>query len=179
MNDLETFSSHQVGRVTRAVSMSEELVSNAYKMSASQWLRRKYDVKTLSELAPHEIVHGPFAQIIRYEGQKKDSLLGSSAYDFYKICLQDHAILRTVCGMQDIRLFPFMLYILIHELIHIVRFSTFIQQFDAESDEMMNEERRVHQKTHDILRNIQVPDLPAVLNFFEKWRMPLDGLKDS
>jgi len=45
--------------------MAEELVSEYYKMSASQRLRPKYDVKTLVDLDPAEIVHGPFAQIIR------------------------------------------------------------------------------------------------------------------
>ena len=44
--------------------MAEELVSNNYKMSASQWLGRRYDVKTLAELKPEEIIDGPFAEFL-------------------------------------------------------------------------------------------------------------------
>jgi hypothetical protein len=92
IQNLKPFSPHQIKVINKTVAMAEELVSNHYKMSASQWLRPKYDVKTLVDLAPAEIVHGPFAQIVRYEGHRKDTALGSAVFDYYKICLQDHAI---------------------------------------------------------------------------------------
>jgi hypothetical protein len=50
--------------------------------------------KTLADLSPSEIVHGPFAQVIRYQGRINDKPLESSAYDFLQICLQDHFILK-------------------------------------------------------------------------------------
>jgi hypothetical protein len=179
MENLERFTPAHIGIVDHAVALSEELVSNAYKMSTSQWLRRKYDVKTLAELTPDEVVDGPFAQLIRYEGQRNDMSLGSSTYDFYKICLQDHSILALLKQQPDITLEPFALYIVIHELVHIVRFSMFLQNFDASSGEMMVEEKRVHRKTHHILRNVRVRGLMAVLDFFDKWREPFEGLRDS
>ncbi len=156
--------------------MAEELVSNHYKMSANQWLRRRYDFKTLADLAPEEIVSGPFAQVIRYEGKKNDHSLGSSSYDFYKICLQDHEILAALVNSNDLKLFPFALYITTHELIHIVRFSKFLCNFVASSDEKIVEEARVHEKTRTILSSISIPDLAGVLKFYEKWRTPLDKL---
>ena len=125
MNKLEKFNPDDIVIVNNAVAMAEELVSNFYKMSQREWLNNRYDVKTMKDLDPGEIVHGPFAQIIRYEGKKKDTFLGSSAYDFYKICLQDDSILSELKRSDDIELFPFILYIIIHELIHIVRFSKF------------------------------------------------------
>jgi hypothetical protein len=64
-----TFKKDELTIVNNAVAMAEELVSNHYKMSASQWLRPKYDVETLTNLTEEEIVDGPFAQIIRYEGK--------------------------------------------------------------------------------------------------------------
>ena len=87
------FRSDQIMHINDAVAMAEELVSNHYKLSAAQWLRRKYDVKTAGDLSAAEIINGPFAQVIRYEGRKTDADLKSDAFDFYKICLQDHAIL--------------------------------------------------------------------------------------
>jgi hypothetical protein len=159
--------------------MAEELVSNFYKMSASQWLGPRYDVKTLAELNPGEILDGPFAQIIRYKGRPKNTTLGSSTYDFYKICLQDHTILSTVDISSNINLQPFALYIITHELIHIVRFSKFLQNFDASPSERMAEEKRVHQRTHEILKPIRVEGLYNVLAFYNDWRVPYEGLKNT
>ena len=178
MKKLETFTPGHIEIVNNAVAMSEELVSNEYKMSTNQWLRRKYDVKTLVDLTAGEIVDGPFAQLIRYEGQRNDSSLGSASYDFYKICLQDHSILPTLTKWPDIELMPFTMYIVIHELIHIVRFSMFLQNFDASKKEMIEEEKRVHEKTHEILINVRDTGLDPVFNYFDKWRAPLDEYRD-
>ena len=178
MNQPDAFNTEQIATINTAIEMAEDLVSNYYKMSASQWLRPKYDIKTLIELSPDEIVSGPFAQIIRYKGQRDNTSLGSSTYDFYKICLQDHSIIGVLKQAQDIQLFPFSLYIVAHELIHIVRFSKFLQQFDASAEEKMIEESRVHQLTHDILNTVRIPDLAAVMTFYKKWRKAFDGHKD-
>lgn len=179
MKNLETFNSEQLETVNNAVGMAEELVSNYYKMSASQWLRRRFDIKTLTDLDPEEVVHGPFAQIVRYEGRHRAHSLGSSTYDLYKICLQDHAILTTLNQQTDLQLFPFVLYIVTHELIHIVRFSKFLQYFDAPHEERMAEEKRVHARTHEILKPLQLRGVSVVLMFYNEWRIPYDDMKGS
>jgi hypothetical protein len=179
MEQLQKFNTQEIKIVNNAVAMSEELVSNFYKMSEGQWLRRRYDVKTLVDLSPDEIVSGPFAQVIRYEGHQKDMSLGSLAYDFYKICLQDHSILAVLNDSRGMKLFPFIIYIVTHELIHIVRFSKFLQNFVASPVEKMAEEKRVHENTHEILRALQISGMPEVLQFYNKWRKPIDGLRDQ
>lgn len=177
MKNRDCFGSNQLKIVNNAVAMAEELVSNNYKMSASQWLGPRYDVKTLAELKPEEIIDGPFAQIIRYRGQRKNTSLGSATYDFYKICLQDHTIRSTLEKTREIELFPFSLYIIVHELIHIVRFSKFLQSFEASAEERMAEEKRVHQRTHDILQPVQISGLNNVLEFYNDWRVPYEDLR--
>lgn len=178
MEKLKKFNANQIGIINNCVSMAEELVSNFYKMSASQWSAAcAYDIKTLIDLSYEEIVHGPFAQVVRYKGWRKDSTLGSSTYDFYKICLQDHAILSAIKDLPDIKLFPFILYIVVHELIHILRFSKFLQNFEASHEEMMAEEAHVHKITHDILKSVNVFGMENVLKFYEKWRKPIDDLR--
>jgi len=178
MDALTRFNSEEIQAVTDSTAMAEELVSNHYKMSASQWLHPMYDVKTLTDLEPREIVHGPFAQIIRYEGKKQDTILGSSTYDFYKICIQDHTILSTIHETPEISLLPFTLYIITHELVHIVRFGKFLQNFTATQQETMIEEKRVHDTTHNILKNVQISGISAVFRFYEKWRRPIEELQD-
>jgi hypothetical protein len=72
MQTKTTFNPQQLSIITHAAGMAEELVSNHFKMSARQWLRPQYDVKTLADLDPTEVVDGPFAQIIRYGPAKRE-----------------------------------------------------------------------------------------------------------
>jgi hypothetical protein len=179
MNDVQTrqtFTPEQVQILNQAVTMAEELVSNYFKMSASQWLHPKYDVKTLADLLSAEIVNGPFAQIIRYEGQRKGSTLGSEVYDYYKICLQDHAILNALHNTPDLALLPFCLYIVTHELVHIVRFSKFLQNFDASPNEKLAEEHRVHELTHLILSTVRLTGIERAIDYYHRWHAPLEKL---
>jgi len=172
------FTAQQLEIVNEAAQMAEELVSNHYKMSTHQWLQRRYDIRTLADLSEAEIVSGPFAQIVRYEGIHRDQSLGSAVYDLYKICLMDHAILQTLVEKPHLQLLPFMLYIITHELIHVVRFSNFQQYFNAPAEERSAEEQRVHAKTHEILQPIRIDGMGTVLEFYGEWRIPYDGYGD-
>lgn len=174
MKHLEKFSRDQIVVVNDSVQMAEELVCNFFKMSANQWLRHRYDVETLVGLEDQEIVTGPFAQIIRYIGQRKDASLGSTSYDLYKICLQDHSILSALKQSDNLLLFPFTLYIVVHELIHIVRFSKYLVNFEASHEEKIKEESQVHETTHDILEEINLGGMKKVLEFYKNWRIPID-----
>jgi len=174
---MEKFTQDQINIVNDAVAMAEEIVCNFYKMSVNQWLRHRYDVKTLIDLDRTEIIHGPVAQIIRYKGRRKDTMLGSSTYDFYKICIQDHAIISALKGSAGLNLFPFALYIITHELVHIVRFAKFLTGFDASPDEKLKEETRVHEKTHEILNPLGVTGMASAFAFYKNWRNPLEDLR--
>jgi len=179
MNRLLKFDPDHLATISTSVAMAEELVSNHYKFSATQWLRLNYDIKTLTDLQTDEIVHGPFAQIIRYVGQRKNHTLGSSTYDFYKICIQDHRILSVTEHSSKIQLLPFSLYIITHELVHIVRFSQFLQNFNASPDEKLSEETRVHEKTREILQAIHIQGLSEILEFYCQWCTEFDGFKNT
>lgn len=167
---MEQFNSEQLKRVNESAALAEELVSNFYKLSDSQWLHMRYDVKTLAQLAPEEIVESHFAQVVRYQGRRKGRSLGSFSYDFYRICMQDHIILFFLKKFPQIQLFPFLLYILTHELIHIVRFARFLQNFDASPQEKQAEEHRVHCRTHAILSPLKMEGMAAVLDYYKPWR---------
>ena len=178
MQGLQRFQEGELNIVNEAVSIAEEMTSNAYKMSSAEWRGRRYDIKTLADLTPDEIVHGPFAQIIRYMGRKTETSLSSSEYDFYKICLKDHAILSTLNRIQALDLLAFTLYIVTHELIHVIRFAKFLQAFDASATEKMIEEARVHEKTQAVLGPAQISGMETVFDFYKGWQGPLDDLRD-
>lgn len=170
MNQIKYFSSDEIRIVNDSVGVAEELVSNEYKLSDSQLLRLNYDVKTLIDLTDDEIVDDHFAQILRYTEKKKNNLLDASINDFYKICLQDHSIINVLKQYNELDLFAFMIYIVCHELIHVIRFCHFLQHFDAPLNEKNDEERRVHAKTNDILFKVNIDNLKPVLKFYENWR---------
>lgn len=175
---VQCFDQSELSLVNEAVTIAEELTSNAFKMSFAEWRQRRYDVRTLVDLSPQEIVDGPFAQIIRYTGRRMDTSLGSSKYDFYKICIQDHNILAALKGLPDLRLFPFSLYIVCHELIHVIRFSKFLQAFETSAEQKLEEEARVHDKTRSILERAAVKGMGPVLAFYKAWEGPLDQVID-
>lgn len=179
MTTSNRFSKTQLSDVVRAAALAEELVSDHYKLSASQWLRKRYDIKTALDLKPEEIVEGPFAQVIRYEGRPGDVSLTSTAFDFYMICLQDPAILSTISTCPRLALFPFTLYILTHELIHIVRFSRFLQNFQASHAERLTEEARVHRITRDILEPTRLRGLSEVFKYYSEWQKPFEHLRQT
>ncbi|MFZ7128156.1 MAG: hypothetical protein ACOWWM_18535 [Desulfobacterales bacterium] len=171
------FSDDQIAEVVRAAALAEELVSEFYKMSASQWLRRRYDIKTASGLEPDEMVEGPYAQVIRYQGRPREASPMPMTFDFYAVCLQDPAILSTIEEQKGMKLFPFVLYIIAHELIHIVRFSRFLQNFEATEPERIKEEARVHRITREILEPLGIDGMKTVLDYYGEWHKPFENLK--
>ena len=166
----QTFDSPQLSIVDEAVQMAEELTSNHFKISFRQWRRSHYDIKTLIDLQESEIEDNAFAQIVRYVGQPIDSDLGSSRFDFYKVCLQDHVILKALQREKSTPFLPLVVYILTHELIHIVRFNRFEQKFYAFQKEKEKEEIRVHAITYEILKGLRYRGMNSVLDSFSKSR---------
>jgi hypothetical protein len=96
--------------------------------------------------------------------------------DVYLICLQDHAILKALEAQPELDLFALVLYVMVHELIHIERFSRFKQNFQATPEETRSEEARVHRLTRDIVQTLPVAGMDAVLDFFAHWHGPIDAL---
>jgi hypothetical protein len=71
-----------------------------------------------------------------------------------------------------------MLYILVHELIHIVRFSRFLHNFEASDIERIDEETRVHGITREILAPTRLPGLKDVYDYYSAWKKPFEDLKN-
>ncbi len=189
------FCDSQLKVMDEAVLIAEELVSNYYKMSSAQWLRSRYEIKTLKDLNADEIVDGPFAQVLGYQVRTTKNFPGSRVIDYYKVCFQDQAILtlpalnvsdltlpalngseNTCANEHDCKEYlsflPFLIYITVHELVHIVRFATFKQIYSVASEVAcaMEEERKVHRICWDILKETPITGMDNVLLFHAKWR---------
>ncbi|MGA2227270.1 MAG: hypothetical protein ACLQBD_10570 [Syntrophobacteraceae bacterium] len=164
------FEAQEIGILAQAISVSEELISDSYKISTSEWKRYRYDIQSLKDLGEEEVTDIAFAQIRRYLRRPGDRTRGSEPGDFFKICIQDHVIRRAVERDRQIGLFPLTAYIVIHELIHVVRFAKFLQRFDSTVAEQDAEETRVHVLTYDLLQKTRIQGLPEVLAAFKDCR---------
>jgi hypothetical protein len=150
-----------------AVGIAEEVTSDFFKLSPSHWRRARYDILTLEALRAEEISPHALALVAKYNGRPRDRLLSSAAFDFYRVCLQDHNILKTLELRADLSLFPLLLYIITHELVHIVRFSQFLALFETPGEQKPAEERRVHGLTRKILAPLRVRELPPVIRYYD------------
>ena len=138
-----------------------------------------YDIQGLKDLHGEEITDIAFAQIRRYLRRPGERMRGSEPGDFFKICIQDHVIRKAVERDPHIGLFPLTTYVIIHELIHVVRFAKFVQRFDSTPAEQEIEERRVHELTFSLLQKARVSGLPEVLAAFRDCRMMENFLAPS
>jgi len=166
-----SFSHQEMVTLAEALRIAEEVTSDYYKFSSGQWRRRPYDVKTKVEWGGLSCGDPVFA--VLNKGVQRDEILWprAKARDYYFILLEDDKILSAVARDDKVGLLPLMLYVFTHELIHIVRFSSFIQRYDVTAELREEEERRVHQITYEVLRKIPMKSLCYVLDSYKDHRM--------
>jgi hypothetical protein len=167
MEQADYFLQHQKELLKEATVIAEEVTSDFFKLSVSHWRRARYDILTLEALQAEEISPHALALVAKYDGRHQDRLLQSAVFDFYRVCLQDHNILKTLKQCSELSLFPLLLYIVTHELVHIVRFSQFLALFETPEEQKHEEEGRVHRLTQKILAPLSVRDLPPVIQYYD------------
>jgi len=163
------FNPAQLPLTNKAFSDAEKLVSRHFRLSENQLRQNKYDVKTLAYLDQHEVKDGAFAHLCKYTFERPVSSLQEEkeGFDFYRVCLQDNIILDAVDRANSfIKLGPLMLYIAVHELIHVLRFGNGHIDFDASIEEKEQEEKVVHDLTRNALQPAGNHDLTIVLDCF-------------
>lgn len=162
------FDDHHRELLCEAQVIAEEMTSDFFKLNHSHWRRSRYDILTLEALRAEEVSSHALALLARYQGLPPDRLLPSAAFDFYRICLQDHNILKALASEQGLAPLPLFSYILTHELVHVVRFSRFQARFEATWPERLAEEALVHQLTQTILAPLNFLELAPVYDYYEK-----------
>jgi len=163
------FNALQVPLAKNAFNDAEKLVVNQFRLSEQDFKKTKYEVKTLAYLNEQEIKEGTFAHLCKYSYEKKAIYDDSrkDRFDFYRICLQDNNILDAVRRANPfIKLSTLMLYIAVHELIHVLRFGNNEIDFYADNEEKEEEEVVVHNLTRAALQPVKGNDLEIVLDCF-------------
>ena len=173
---LKYFNNRQLGILGDALDIAEDMTSNYFKLSVSQWKQHPFDVKTLSNSFGEDIKDNAFALLKKYMTVNKVEI--EPLYkrrEYYIICLQDHQILQALQRDRDLKLLPLLAYILTHELVHIVRFCKFQVRFETQKENSRTkEEKIVYQTTYEILRELSLPNLPYILGSYSPDRMNVD-----
>jgi hypothetical protein len=87
----------------------------------------------------------------------------------YQITLMDPTILRIVKeGKSKIELFPLLIYILVHELVHVMRFSRHHVLVSEALPLRDVEEERVDQLSRELLQGKPIQGIEEVLIYFSK-----------
>jgi len=165
--------------VSEALDIAEDATINFFKFSSAQWNRYRYEVKTVSSCGCEDAPEWAFAVLHKGFSEGDESFAPSSRRDYYFICLQDHRILEAVFRDRYLELLPLLVYVFTHELVHIVRFSSFLQRFIVKPESREKEERVVHDTTHRILDKLTVPALGYVLNSYRDHRICADSTQES
>ena len=168
---LKSFSRDDLILVSDALDIAEDVTGNFFKLSLGQWKRHRYDVRTLSSLKKEEIRSNVFALLNKGTRAIGEFESKTRKSDFYCICLQDHLILNALKRDEDLRLLSLLVYVFTHELVHIVRFCNFQKRYDATGIEREKEEKIVHTRTYEILKNLAVLKLDYILDSYKCHRM--------
>ena len=160
-------SSLQMSKIKGVFGQAERIAGRYFHLTEAQIKAQRYDVKTLAHLEAHEVDDRAFAQLCKYSIRKEEPAEQARSYDLYRVCLQDNRILNAVERAHSfIRLESLMLYIAVHELVHVIRFGSGQADFDAPQAERLQEEEKVNKITRSALHPVTDRDMGLVLDCF-------------
>jgi hypothetical protein len=149
--------------VGEALETSENLAERFFRVDLEDYDRFPFDLQTLAQLRGPEKTGRALAQVCKYEYKKESLFQTVRKKSFYRICLQDNKILETARGDTASILKPLLLYVVAHELIHVIRFSIEPRKFHLSPHERAAEEKSVHRMTYDLLKSIKDPKNEVLL----------------
>jgi hypothetical protein len=157
------FGARQLKLLGRMLHLAREVTGDHYQLSQEQGNKLPLEVRTLADLQQFEIHSGEvLAYIARYG--YRDPKFGRPR-DLYQVNLQDHNIIESLRrGSSGISFSPLLLYVLTHELLHVIRFVKYITPFHQSEIDRIREEQRVHALTRQLLARMPVSGMDRVLD---------------
>jgi hypothetical protein len=141
------FSTPQRGLIFQALNEAEERTTRYYCIPPFRWERLCFDLLTQADHGWEPIPDPMLARV-----RCLQRINQNRAFDFYRIELNDRSILEAA-EREDLtkNLYPFFVYILTHEMIHMVRLSSILDGPDIPIPGNEPEEKRVQQISRRIL----------------------------
>lgn len=147
------FNLEELALLRRCLERSEGLVAASFRIPALPSKQYPYEVATLGELSEAERAEEAFAHLVVYERQR-----ARGEERLYRICLQDGTILARLSDGGPSWLAALLVYVLTHELVHVVRFQRAEQTYAAAGAERDREEDLVHRLTLELLAEAREPE---------------------
>jgi hypothetical protein len=141
------FSPPQRSLAFQALDEAEERTSGYYCIPPFRWEQLRFDLLTQAD-------HGwePFPEPTLARVRRLQRVNRKRAFDFYRIELNDRGILEAAHRENFTRdLYPFFVYILTHEMVHMVRLSSILDEPDTLVPCNEPEEQRVQRIARRIL----------------------------
>ena len=124
IREVMQFSAPQRSLLFRALDEAEERTAGYYCIPPFRWERLRYDLLTQGDHG-WEPLPDPMLARVRCL-QRIDP---SRPFDFYRIELHDRSILAAAQRENLLKdLYPFFVYILTHEMVHMVRLSSILER---------------------------------------------------
>ncbi len=147
----DRFSNPQRSLVFNALDEAEKRTAGYYCIPPFRWENLRYDLLTREDHGWEPLPDSTLARV-RYL-QRIDQ---SKPFDFYRIELNDGRIL-SVAEREDLlsenSLYPFLVYILTHEMVHMVRLSSILECGPEMASSNETEEERVQGISRRILKS--------------------------
>jgi hypothetical protein len=150
--------------ISKAAALAEGLTGRYFDLPADEWNRNPYGIYTRKELDSAFYQPDIFAQVVRYQPARGSRATGKDPR--YGIVLQDPNILLALLRSRSEDLWTLGLFILTHELIHIVRFRRDKVDFFAGASDRDREERVVRDITREILSGVTNTDY--ILSLYDR-----------
>lgn len=143
--------------------MAEGLTWRYFNLPPDEWKRNPYGIFTRKEVDHALLEPDVLAQVVRY--RPGTSSRAAKEEPRYGVVLQDPNILLALLRSCAHDLWTLGLFVLTHELVHIVRFRKDGADFFASAHERDKEERVVHAMTREILSGVTNTDY--ILSLYE------------
>ncbi|MGC8658001.1 MAG: hypothetical protein ACP5U1_02910 [Desulfomonilaceae bacterium] len=159
MGSLGLFTETDRTTVDRAARLAESLVAQYFNLAHDDWIKNPYSLMTWKESAKYLRDTDVFAQTVRFDTRHTGKTQRAEKRDYYYgVLLADPTILRALLRPQRHDLWTLGLFVLTHELVHIVRFRKFGVDFFGTCDERKKEEDVVHKITREMLAGVESMD---------------------
>jgi len=150
--------------VGRAATVAEDLTTAYFNLRPDEWKRNPYDIFTGKHVDDHLYEPNAFASVVKVVSRERSRGV-CTRYERFGIVLQEPNILRALLRTADYDLWTLLLFVLTHELIHIVRFRIFGVDFFGGAEGRDREEKLVQGVTKDILQG--VPNTATLLSLYD------------
>ncbi len=166
MDSVGVFTKSDLVTIGRAASLAERLTVRHFGLTESHWKSQSVQVFTKKQIGRWFYEPDAFASVVRCRGGVGALPVSPPRDQNFGIVLQDPNILRALLRSSRHDLWTFGLFILTHELVHVVRFTKFGVDFWAESDKRHAEEKLVNEITRRMLSGVTNTDY--ILSLYEE-----------